>query len=100
MVALTGTAAQRERAAAAGDALRDEFAFLRRPLLLFIGVLLGAALLVGASDWMRGDRAQTLAATRALHDTALARLHSARFHAGHAETPAEGLDVVFSHTPA
>ena len=77
MVALTGTAAQRERAAAAGDALRDEFAFLRRPLLMFVGVLLGAALLVGASDWMRGDRAQTLAATRALHDTALARLHSA-----------------------
>lgn len=77
MASVTGTAPPPDRATAAADALRDEFAFLRRPLLVFLAALLVAGLLVGASDWMRSTRAQTLAETRTRHDQALARLQSA-----------------------
>lgn len=77
MVAMTGTGIPQDRAVAAAEALRDQFAFLRRPLLMFLATLLGAALLVGVSDWVRSARAQKLEQTRARHDQALARLQSA-----------------------
>jgi hypothetical protein len=77
MVTMTGHAIPRDRAAVAADALRDEYAFLRRSLLLFLGALLVAALMVGVSDWMRSTRLKTLEVTRARHDQALARLQSA-----------------------
>jgi hypothetical protein len=77
MAAMTGTAVPRDRAAVAADALRDEYTFLRRSLLLFLGALLLAVLLVGVSDWMRSTRLKALEETRARHDQALARLQSA-----------------------
>ncbi|MFD2367227.1 hypothetical protein [Pseudoduganella sp. GCM10020061] len=77
MVTMTGATAQRDRATAAADALRDEFSFLRRPLLLFLATLASAVLLVGVSDWIRSARAQELESVRARHDQALARLQSA-----------------------
>ena len=77
MAAMTGTAVPRDRAAVAADALRDEYAFLRRSLLLFLGAVLLAVLMVGVSDWMRSTRLKTLEETRARHDQALARLQSA-----------------------
>lgn len=77
MATMSGATAPRDRAAVATDALRDEYAFLRRSLLLFLGATLLAVLMVGLSDWMRSTRLETLEETRARHDQALARLQSA-----------------------
>lgn len=70
------TAAQPERLAA-GAALREEFAYLRRPLLIFIAALILGGVAVGISSWMLGQRELALEETRRRHNDALARLQSA-----------------------
>ncbi|HEU4853629.1 MAG TPA: hypothetical protein VFT37_15885 [Telluria sp.] len=77
MGTMTAAASKKSRSAASAEQLRDEFAYLRRPLLLFLVSLAAAALIVGVSDWVRRDRVQVLTETRARHDAALARLQSA-----------------------
>lgn len=77
MGAMTGSVAKKPTGAASAEALLDEFAFLRRPLLLFLLSLAAAALMVGVSNWVRSDRLQQLETTRVRHDEALARLQSA-----------------------
>jgi len=62
---------------AAGAALREEFAYLRRPLLIFLAALILGGIAVGVSSWLLGQREQALDDTRRRHDTALARLQSA-----------------------
>lgn len=72
----SATAAPPERLAA-GAALREEFAYLRRALLIFVAALVLGGTAVGVSSWLLGQREQALQDTRRRHDAALARLQSA-----------------------
>lgn len=77
MAAVNASAAAPSDRLAAGAALREEFAYLRRALLSFVAALLVGGMAVGISSWMLGQREQALEETRRRHNEALARLQSA-----------------------
>lgn len=57
-------------------AWQDELHLLRRPAALLLGCLVGALLVLAASNWLRSHAESELAQARQLRDASAARLHN------------------------